>query len=151
MSDETAGRDAEAALAVIRQEQAAVADRLNNAEAPGRRWILAGVMGAAVAVLLVDNGVAVAASIVIYLIGALVVMGIPVRAGVAPRPTRRELFQSFVAVAVLLAVHTVGVLGLEIEVWWLTGLAAVLASAVTVGMIHWKNALIAAQVARSRS
>jgi hypothetical protein len=149
MAEDTERREAREALAAIEQEQVTVADRLNNAEAPRWRWILVGVMGAAVALLLVNNSVAVAVSIVIYLIGTLVVMGIPVRAGVAPRPTRRQLFQSIVAAAVLLAVHAVGLLGLESQVWWLTALAAVLASAVTVGMIHWKHALIAEQVVRS--
>lgn len=141
MSNEAAGRDAEEALAVIRQEQATVADRLNSAEAPGRQWILAGVMGAAVAALLLNNNVVLAVSIIVYLIGTLLVMGSPVRAGVAPRLTRRQLFQSLVAAAVLLTLHAAGTAGMLLHVWWLTVVAAVLASAVTVGMIHWKNAL----------
>ncbi|GAA2697851.1 hypothetical protein [Actinoplanes palleronii] len=141
MSKETTGQGAEDALAVIRQEQDAVADRLNRAASPSRQWVLAGVMGAAVAVLLVDNGVVLAASIVIYLIGTLLVMGSPVRAGVAPRPSRRQLGQSIAAAAVLLVVHAVGTTGMLHHVWWLTVLAAVLASVVTVIMIRWKRAL----------
>ena len=150
MSDETADRSAEEALALIRRDQAIVADPLNNEDPPRMRWILAGVMGAAVALLLLNNNVALAASIVIYLLGTLVVMGIPVRAGIAPRKTRRQLFQSFVAAFALLAVHTVGTAGLLLHVWWPTVLAAVLASVATVAMIHWKHALIAAQAASPR-
>jgi hypothetical protein len=149
MSEEKAARDAEEALAVIRQDQAALADRVNNAEIPDRRWILAGVMGAAVALLLVNNPVALGVSIVVYLFGTVMVMGVPVRAGVVPRSTRRELVQSFVAAAALLAVHTAGVTALMLDMWWLTALAAVLASVLTVTMIHWKHALIAAQAVRS--
>lgn len=141
MPNETTSQGAEDALAAIRKDQAILSDRVNSVAAPDRRWIVAGVLGLAVAALLFNNGPVLGASISIYLAGVMVVMGTPVRAGVAPRSTRGQLFQSITAATVLLLVHAVGVAGMMFDVWWLTAVAAVFATAVTVGMFRWKQAL----------
>ncbi|MGW4467996.1 hypothetical protein [Micromonospora sp. NPDC004704] len=145
----TERRDAEEALAVIRQEQAAVADRLNEAETGGSRWVVPVVMGAAVAALLVDSAVVLVVATVVYLAGTLMALGTPVRAGVVPRENRRSLVQVCIGTAALFAVFTAGMAGQQFELWWLTGLAAVSAVAVTIGVMRWRRAGAGARVTRA--
>jgi len=126
--------EAAEALAVIRQERLAAAERLG---ATGPLAVVAAVvMGVATAALAVHSTVVVAVSTVVFMI-LLVVFGTSARAGMVPRDSLRSAVRVFLAAMALLGLFAVGLTGQQFGLRWLSIVAGVLSLVAALGVVRW--------------
>jgi hypothetical protein len=127
--------EAAEALAVIRQERLAAAERLG---ATGPLAVAAAVvMGVATAALAVHSTVVAAVSTVVFMIGLLFVFGTSARAGMVPRDSLRSAARVFLGAMALLALFAVGLTGQQFGLRWLSIVAGVLSLVAALGVARW--------------
>jgi len=127
--------EAAEALAVIRQERLAAAERLGATGPPA--VVAAVVMGVATAALAVHSTVVVAVSTVVFMIGLLVVFGTSARAGMVPRDSLRSAARVFLGAMALLGLFAVGLTGQQFGLRWLSVAAGVLVLVAALCVVRW--------------